>query len=103
MKKLIMIAALALVPAFSSSALAQSPAASAAAMSTQNTTVGELLDNPASKAIVDKYIPGFSDNPQIDMARGMTLAAIQPFAADQVTDEALQKIDADLTKLPVKK
>lgn len=76
--------------------------AAAAQYSTEKTDVGSLIDNPQTKTIVDKHIPGFSSNPQIDMARGMTLRAIQPFAADQVTDAALSAIDGDLAKLHAK-
>ena len=86
-------------------AIAQAPAAPAAApaYSTSETSIGDLLDNPATKAVVDKHLPGFAGNPQIDMARGMTLKQIQQFAGDAITDDALVKIDADLAKVPAKK
>jgi hypothetical protein len=45
-------------------------------------------------------MPGMSSNPQIDMARSMTLKQVQGFAPDQFTDETLAKIDADLAKIP---
>ena len=48
-------------------------------------------------------MPGFSTNPQIDMARGMTFKQIQSFAPDMIKDEMLAKLDADLSKLPAKK
>jgi hypothetical protein len=67
------------------------------------TAIGDLLDDPAAKAVLDKHIPALSGNPQIEMARAMTLKQIQGFAADVVTDEVLAKIDADLAKLPAKK
>lgn len=79
------------------------PAADAAQYSTASTDIGTLIDNPQTKAIVDKHLPGFSASPQIDMAKGMTLRAVQPFAAEQLTDAALNAIDADLAKLPAKK
>ena len=86
-------------------ASAQAPAAASAApaYSTSETSIGDLLDNPATKAVLDKHMPGFSGNPQIDMTRGMTLKQIQQFASDAVTDEALANIDADLAKIPAKK
>ena len=89
----------------SAAASAQAPAAPAAApaYSTSETSIGDLLDNPATKAVLDKHMPGFAGNPQIDMARGMTLKQIQQFAGDAVTDDALAKIDADLAKIPAKK
>lgn len=69
---------------------------------TADTDIGTLLDDPAAKAIVTKYLPQLTSNDQIDQARPMTLKAIQPFASDMITDEALAKIDADLAKIPVK-
>lgn len=79
------------------------PAAPAPVYSTDDTDIGTLLDDPAAKAILDKHIPGFSANPQIDLARSLTLKAVQQYASDKLTDEALAKVDADLAKLPVKK
>lgn len=104
MKKLAIAAALA--AAFAAPAYAADPAPAAAptaAYSTEATDIGTLLDNPATKAVLDKHMPGFSGNPQIDMARSMTLKQIQQFAGDQMTDEVLAKIDADLAKIPAAK
>lgn len=79
------------------------PAASAPAQkpkySTSDTDLGTLLDDPAAKAIVEKYIPGLTTNDQIQMARPMTLKAIQSYAPDDVTDERLAKIDAEFATL----
>ena len=68
--------------------------------SAAETELGVLLDNPATKAIVEKHIPGMTSNDQIDMARGMSLKTMQQYAPDEVTDERLAAIDADLAKLP---
>jgi len=73
------------------------------AYSVTDTDIGALLDDPAARAIVDKYIPGFSAGDQVDMARSMTLSSIQQFAPDRITDEALAGIDAEFAKLPAKK
>jgi len=75
----------------------------AAAYSTADSTIGALLDDPAAKAVIDKNMPGFSGNPQIDMARGMTLKQVQQFAPDQIKDETLALIDSDLAKIAAKK
>lgn len=89
----------------SSTAMAAEPAQAAAApapkakYTTSDTDIGTLLDDPAAKAIIDKYIPGMTSNEQIEMARSMTLKAIQAYAPDDVTDERLAKIDAELAKL----
>jgi para-nitrobenzyl esterase len=89
-------------------AIAQpAPAAPAAATadhySTSTTPLGTLLDDPAAKAVLAKYIPEVITNPQVDMARGMTLKDTQQYAPDMVSDDTLAKIDAELSKLPVKK
>ncbi|HSB95487.1 MAG TPA: hypothetical protein VLC91_03530 [Spongiibacteraceae bacterium] len=73
------------------------------AYSTANTSIADLIDNPQTRPILDKFIPGFSTNPALEPARGMTLQAIKPFAADTITDDVLAKIDADLAKLPAPK
>lgn len=76
-----------------------SVSSAAAAMTTGTTTIGDMLDNAAAKAILQKHLPEVVASEQIDMARGMTLKDIQAYAADQVTDEKLAKIDHDLAAL----
>ena len=78
-------------------------AAVVAGYTTADTSIGTLLDDPAAKAVLDKIMPEFSSNPQIEMARGMTLKQVQQFAPDKLTDDVLAKVDAELTKVPVKK
>lgn len=73
--------------------------APAAKMTTADTTIGDLLDNPAAKAVLMKHIPAMVSNAQIEMARSMTLKQIQAYAGDQMTDEVLAKIDADLAAI----
>lgn len=96
-------AALALTPAIASAQAAAPAAAAAAHYSTENTTIGELLADPAAKAAVEKHVPGMLSNDQIDMARDMTLKQIQQFAPDNLSDKNLADIDAEFAKLPAKK
>lgn len=100
---LIVSLAAAALPASASAAEPARPEAAAPAAkpkySTAETDVGTLLDDPAAKAIIDKHIPGMTSNEQIEMARSMTLKAVQTYAPDDVTDERLAQIDADLAKL----
>jgi hypothetical protein len=70
--------------------------------STADSKIGALLDNPATKAVFDKYFPGVSGDKRIAMAKGMTLRAVQKFAPDMFTTEALDAADAELATLPVK-
>lgn len=77
----------------------QPATAPAPAYSTAATDIGTLLDNPQTRAVLDKHLPSFAGNPQIEMARAMTLRQIQSFAADMLTDDALAKVDADLARI----
>lgn len=99
MRKILMAASLGLAAAIAaaSPAVAESPAS--AKWSVETSDIGSLLDDAVTKAILSKHLPGFVDNEQINMARGMTLKQIQQFAADMVTDEKLAAIQADLDKL----
>jgi hypothetical protein len=105
MRALILATALLAINVQLQAAFAQTPAnvAGAAHYSTSDTDIGTLMDDPAAHAVVDKYLPGVLSGDQIDMARSMTLKAIQPYAADRISDKALADIDAELAKLPVKK
>lgn len=87
-------------------ALAAEPPAQTTAASTftvEGSTIGDLLDDPAAKAVLAKHIPAMIANDQIEMARSMTLKQIQGFAGDMLSDEVLAKVDADLKQLPAKR
>jgi hypothetical protein len=43
---------------------------------TLDSKLGDLLDNPQAKAVLEKYVPGASTNPMVAMAKGMTLNMI---------------------------
>lgn len=99
-------AALAADPAASTGAAAPAAVAAAAApaakFSITETLIGDLLDNPETKAILTKHVAELVANPQVDMARGMTLKQVQTYAGDALTDAKLADIQADLEKLPAK-
>jgi len=71
--------------------------------STAATPIGDLLDDPAAKAVLAQDAPAVAGSDQLDMARGMTLRDIQQYAPEVLTDAVLAKLDADLAKLPAKK
>lgn len=62
-------------------------------------TVRDLLENDAAKAVVEQHLPGISDHPQIDMARGMSLSTVAKYTDGLISQDALEKIDADLKAL----
>ena len=69
---------------------------------TSTSTVGEILGNPAAKAVVQKHLPGVVGNPQFSMARPLTLKALQRFAKGGISDAALAAIDEDFAGLAAK-
>lgn len=97
MRHLILSAALAV------SLAGVSATALAAKYTVEDTDIGTLLDDPVARAVLDKYMPGFSTQDNIDMGRSMTLSTIQQYKPDMITDDALKNIDAALAKLPEKK
>lgn len=68
--------------------------------SVKGSKLSELLDNPTTKDILTKYIPKIVGNPQIVMARSITLVALQPYTNGALTTETLNKIDVELSKVP---
>jgi hypothetical protein len=86
-------------PTPSDPAASPTTAASSATYSTTASTLGDLLDNPATKAVLQKHVPELVANPQIEMGRGMTLKTLQSYAGDTLTDEKLAAIDADLAQI----
>lgn len=87
------------VAAVATPALATEAPAAAAKYTTAGSTMGDLLDNPAAKAVLEKHLPDLVSNPQMPMARALTLKQIQGYAGDAVSDEVLAKIDADLAQI----
>jgi hypothetical protein len=68
---------------------------------TLDTTLGEILDHPQAKAVLDKYVPGASNHPMVGMARGMSLNMIlsMPQAAQLgLTQEKAEAALAEINK-----
>jgi len=99
MKARLFAAALTLLAA---PALAQAPAAppAAPAYSVTTTTIADLLDHPALKAIFVKYLPDIANNERINEGRGLTLQDLVQYVPDQVTPDKLAAIDMELKALP---
>lgn len=90
-------------PALADTAPAAPVQATAKPLNTTETTIGELVANPATKAVLDKYIPGLtSDEGIVSMVSAMTLRSILPMAGDKITVKMLDDMDAELAKLPAK-
>lgn len=92
-------ASLVAAPAFADGPAPAAAPATATKFSVETTDLGTLMDNPAAKAVLDKHLPGLTGNAQIQMARSLTLKALQQFAGDMITDAKLGDIQFDLDKI----
>lgn len=68
---------------------------------TLETTIGQLLDDPQAKAVVEKYVPGLAANPMVAMIKGASLNMLlaMPQAAQYgLTKEKVQAILDEVNK-----
>ncbi len=87
------LATIAAVPAF---AQAPAPAPADGAMSVDKTTIGALMANEKSKAVLQKDVPGIEQ--YLDQIKDMTLAQVAPMSQGAIDDAKLKQIQADLDK-----
>jgi len=65
-----------------------------------DTKMGELLDNPATKEVLVKYLPEIQTaGPMLSMARGLTLKTLANVARGKIPPDKLQAIVAELEKI----
>ena len=64
-----------------------------------DSTVGELLDNPLSRAFIDQHMPELPTHPMLAMARSMPLRAIAPFSGGKLSPDVLNWIQAEFQKM----
>jgi len=85
----------------SAHAAAPAPAAPAAtAALTINSTIKELLANPATAAVLEAHMPGLSQHPALPQFQDYSLVQIAPMSGGAVSQEMIDAIDADLKALP---
>lgn len=68
---------------------------------TLDSTLGQILDDPQAKSVLDKYVPGASAHPMVAMARGMSLNMIlsMPQAAQMgLTRDKVEAMLAEINK-----
>jgi hypothetical protein len=97
---LIAFALLATTPAWSQAPVAPVQAAPVTKYSIQTSTLGELLDNPTTKVIFEKYFTEVVHHPQLSEGLGLTLPEVVQYLPDVVTPEKLAAMDAELKALP---
>jgi alpha-L-rhamnosidase len=64
------------------------------------TPVGNLLEDPQARLVLERHLPGFTTDPRVQQAFGMTLRDVAPYAPDVITGAVLDAIDRDLSAIP---
>ncbi|MGA0600637.1 hypothetical protein ACO2Q3_08020 [Caulobacter sp. KR2-114] len=92
------LAGLTLATAMGAAAWADSTTSppSVSAPATVDSKIGDLLADPATKAVLDKDIPGLETSPYLDMVKGMSVRDIAKYPQAKIDDAKLQVIDTDL-------
>ena len=95
------LAALSIIIA-ASSALAQTaaPATTSAKPSVETTSIGALVANDKTKAVLAKDYAGLLSYDGLDSIKGMTLRDISKFPQAQLDDALLAKIQKDFDDIP---
>ena len=63
-------------------------------------TFGELFKNTEAKAVINKYLAGFSEeHPMFGMAEGMQIDMLASMAEDMFTKELMYLLNKELTKI----
>ena len=60
------------------------------------TTVGEMVDNPKIRALVEEMSPDLLEHPLLEAGRDFTVEDAFPYFADMVTDEAVERFKKKL-------
>ncbi|MEO8811400.1 MAG: hypothetical protein ABI376_00615 [Caulobacteraceae bacterium] len=99
------LCAFTIVSGLAASALAQTAApapiaATAGKASVETTTIGDLLANPSSKAVIQKDYPELIAYPGLDQIKGMTLRGVSAYPEAKLDDTRLKSIQTDLNAAP---
>lgn len=66
---------------------------------TGDSTINDILANEKAKAVVEKYVPGFTTHPQLAMVTSMSLKAVALFPEANISSDKLAAIIEDLSKI----
>ena len=93
------LATLAAAPAFAQAPAAAPAAAPTAAgpLSVETTPIGQIIANPAAKAVLEKEVPTIDQ--YYDQIREMTLAQVAPMSQGALDDAKLKAIQAEFDKI----
>jgi hypothetical protein len=62
-------------------------------------TVGQLLDDPEARKVIDETVPEIANHPMIGLARGLSFDALAGMAGSQVSPATVSKLRERLSAL----
>lgn len=65
----------------------------------ETTTVGEMLDTPEIRALIEKSVPDVLQHPLLEVGRSFIFCDALPYIEDMVTEDDLAAFKADLEAL----
>ena len=75
---------------------AEAPSPAVRSVFTLDTPIQDLVADPGAKAVLDKDLPGMSDDENFDKFKMLSLRSLQPQTGGQLTDAMLMKVASDL-------
>jgi hypothetical protein len=63
------------------------------------TTIGELLDDPQARAVIDDIVPELPDHPMVGMVKGMPANTVLAMAGGQLPAEKAAELKERITAL----
>jgi len=97
---LISLALLVASPALAQQAAAPAQTEAVPKYSIKTSKLNELLNDPQTKAIFEKYFPEMVHHPQINEGLDLTLPDVVQYLPDGVTPEKLAAMDTELKAIP---
>lgn len=64
-----------------------------------NSKVKDLVENPETAKILEKYMPGITTHPGTKAAYGMTLKALMAFPQAKISKETAEAVARELEEL----
>ncbi|MDR2687634.1 MAG: hypothetical protein LBB75_07765 [Oscillospiraceae bacterium] len=64
-----------------------------------DTTIGELLDTPETKALIDELCPELLEHPLLEAGRAFPVNVALPFFAELVTEDRIEAFRVRLEAL----
>ena len=61
-------------------------------MTSSKSTLKEVLEDPRAVAIIDEYVPGFTENPELGPVAGMKMRVLLKFPQVGLPKETIQEI-----------